>query len=113
MRTITLSSGEKVMVDDADYAHLSTFKWHMHKSGGRGHRNLFYAARSQREGKRVTTIRMHRQITDCPRGMEVDHVDKNGLNNQRYNLEIVTQEENIKRRWNKSESVGVGCDVPF
>jgi hypothetical protein len=44
-------------------------------------------------------IRLHRFITDCPEGLEVDHLDENKLNNCRWNLEIVTHAENMKRMW--------------
>lgn len=33
---------------------------------------------------------------DAPKEMVVDHIDGNSLNNQRANLQIVTQLENIK-----------------
>jgi hypothetical protein len=48
------------------------------------------------EGKEV---RLHRLITNCPKGLEVDHLDENKLNNCRWNLEIVTHSENMKRMW--------------
>ena len=96
MKFIELPTGEGVVVDDADYEELNSYRWHMHKSPS-GKR---YAARSQRLGTKVKTIRIHRQIMNCPKGMEVDHLDNDGLNNQRSNLEIVTKQENIRRECN-------------
>ncbi len=101
MKIIELPTGEGVVVDDDLFDELNSYRWHMHQGGhsknGSGPR---YAARSERHGKKVITIRMHRQIMNCPKGMEVDHGDGDGLNNQKSNLEIVTKQENIRREFN-------------
>jgi hypothetical protein len=39
-------------------------------------------------------VRMHRYLMDAPDGTEVDHQDRDGLNNRRYNLRIATSGEN-------------------
>lgn len=41
---------------------------------------------------------MHRWLTNCPEGMEVDHIDGNGLNNRMSNLRIVTHAQNMQNR---------------
>lgn len=41
---------------------------------------------------------MHRAILDPPRGVLVDHVDGNGLNNCRANLRTCTYAENSRNR---------------
>lgn len=46
---------------------------------------------------------MHRFITNCPFGMEIDHRDGNKLNNQKCNLRICTptqNKRNIKKQSN-------------
>jgi hypothetical protein len=53
---------------------------------------------------------MHRLLTDAPLGLMVDHIDRNGLNNQRSNLRLVTNAENgqnrtLHQRNNKSSGV--------
>ena len=44
---------------------------------------------------------MHRLLMGMKKGdgLEVDHLDGNGLNNQRKNLEVVTRSENRLRGW--------------
>ena len=37
---------------------------------------------------------MHRDIMKTPKGLEVDHKDYNGLNNQRFNLRNCTHRQN-------------------
>jgi hypothetical protein len=39
---------------------------------------------------------MHRVILSPPDGLQVDHVDGNGLNNQRTNLRLCTHTENCR-----------------
>src|SRR5665213_4162813 len=54
---------------------------------------------------------MHRTILDAPKGIFVDHIDGNGLNNQRSNLRLCTRAQNSFNRGrmknNKSGFKGV------
>lgn len=45
-----------------------------------------------------TPVRLHRLIVNAPKGMEVDHIDGNPLNNCRSNLRLCTRTENAKNR---------------
>lgn len=47
------------------------------------------------KGKR---IRLHRYITNCPKGLVVDHINGDTKDNRLNNLRIVTQTENLKNR---------------
>jgi HNH endonuclease len=91
MKTIALSNGEDlVMVDDCDFEWLSQWRWDLLCAEG-GHR---YAIHSSGPKKRRTRLRMHRLIMRCTKGTEVDHIDGNGLNNQRANLRSCTHQQN-------------------
>lgn len=47
----------------------------------------------QPDGKWVTVI-LHRWLTDCPKGMQVDHFNHNTLDNTNENMRIVTRKQN-------------------
>lgn len=98
MREIPLSKGMVALVSDEDYDRVSQFKWYASLES-RG--TKWYAVRKVTiNGKRVK-IRMHRFVAGLPPGEEdkrvVDHKDHNSLNNQRENLEVIDQTENMHR----------------
>jgi hypothetical protein len=103
MKEIHLTQGKIAFVDDGDYEQLNKFKWHANKD-----RNTFYAARQlplQTGGKqRQRTQRMHRIILNPSQGFEIDHLDGNGLNNQKSNLRIVTTRENCQNKHTQKTS---------
>src|SRR5574343_644506 len=75
----------KVLVDDEDYDELIKYKWNLIKG-----RYTFYA-----ECRSSGYSNMHRMIMNlCDRKLFVDHIDCNGLNNQKLNLRICTIAEN-------------------
>lgn len=89
-KEIMLTKGMIALVSVEDYQHLSQFKWHAKFDG-----TNWYAARNSPwvDGKRKP-IPMHRVILNAPDGLEVDHRDGNGLNNQRDNLRLATHAKN-------------------
>lgn len=104
MKQIKLSQGKVALVDDEDYEELNKYKWYSYKGG-----NTFYAGRNFNSNGKQKTIKMHRIIMNTPKEMETDHIDGNGLNNQKSNLRIVTHRQNGQnKRINKSSRfVGV------
>lgn len=104
-KQIPLSRGLFSLVDDSDYEWLSQWKWAAVPSG-----DTFYAKRADSSlGKLfVKSILMHRQILNAPQGMEVDHIDSNGIDNRRANLRLVTRTENLRsRRTFKNSGTGL------
>jgi len=88
-KLLPLSQGKFAIVDAEDYDQLSQYKWTAAKSP-----NTFYAVRSVR-GRQ---IRMHRLITNAPKGLVVDHRDHNGLNNRKENLRLCIRSENARNQ---------------
>lgn len=86
MPWIKLTQGYATLVDDEDYEMLSRVNWFA---------NVGLQVRAVRMVNRQM-IYMHRQITGAEVGQEVDHIDRNPLNNTRRNLRIVTHEENMQ-----------------
>lgn len=87
--TIPLGSGLFATVDIDDAERLAGYKWRAHKV-----RNVFYAERS--EGS--STVAMHRQVLQPPKGTVIDHINGDGLDNRRTNLRIVSHQENSFNR---------------
>jgi len=109
-KSIPLTKGKFAIVDDEDFEWLNQWVWHAEKSG-----NTFYAVRNKTIGyKRKTVLKMHRVIMNTPEGMETDHIDMDGLNNQKSNLRNATKAQNRKNRIvqrnNHTGYKGVGKD---
>ncbi|MCJ7730181.1 MAG: HNH endonuclease [Sedimentisphaerales bacterium] len=92
-RRIDLGEGQFTLVDVEDYYRFANFKWHIG-----GHGTKFYAVRVIIEGKKIKTVRLHREIMNPPQGLLVDHKNTNSLDNRRSNLRIATHAENMKNR---------------
>jgi len=88
---IELASGHTVLADDADMELLLPHSWYLSRAAGS---NRLYAAARIR-GTRLK-VRMHRLIMDPPPGMVVHHINNNGLDNRRCNLEVVTTRQNLR-----------------
>jgi len=103
MKKIELSQGKYALVDNEDFNMLDKHKWYANKNG-----NTFYAVRESKkvEGKKMK-IYMHRIIAKTLNNMETDHIDRDGLNNQRKNLRVCSHSENlINRTMLKSNTSG-------
>ena len=81
----------QALVDDEDYQHLSQYTWRWIGAG--------YVARQTKwkeDGRyRFGSIYMHREILSAPKGLVVDHRNGNTLDNQRSNLRLCSQSENV------------------
>jgi hypothetical protein len=93
MKLIPLTRGLFAQVDDEDYDWLMQKKWYATKVP-----NTFYAKGAICSKNKVTTLMMHRMILSAPKGIDVDHKDRNGLNNQRNNIRLCTRVQNNVNR---------------
>jgi hypothetical protein len=87
MKTIPLTQDKFAAVDNGDYEALSQLGWFYHHEP---QRNTGYAF-CILEGKPIS---MHAFIMGRRDGLEIDHKDRNGLNNQRDNLRWATRSQN-------------------
>jgi len=93
-KEIILTQGKVAIVDDSDFEYLNQFKWHVNKQG-----NTYYVIRYKRTSlKKRVYESMHRLIMKPDKGFVIDHLDGNGLNNQRNNIRICTVSQNSMNR---------------
>jgi|SRR5882757_8260471 len=88
MKRVPLSNGESMLVDDKDFEWASKIKWKALKNHGKGSIKT-YAAMPGTKSQLA-----HRLLLDAPKGILVDHIDGDGLNNQRSNLRLCTNSQN-------------------
>ena len=86
MRTIKLTnSDDLVKIDDEDYPVLSRLNWYLSDGG--------YAITDCP----VKHIKMHKLIIGpIPNCAVIDHIDRDKLNNQKSNLRVVSQSDNVR-----------------
>lgn len=90
MKTIPLTKGHFALVDDEDYDRLSCQLWQYSEKG--------YAVR--KDASRAL-IMMHNEIAEfhaLPFVGEVDHADRNGINNQKTNFRQATKSQQQANR---------------
>lgn len=92
---IPLTKGKFALVDDADFDWLNQWKWSYLESSKKG--GVGYAVRHASDNHN-SLIFMHRLIFNAPSDMQVDHWDRDGINNQRDNLRFATHAQNTQNQ---------------
>ena len=69
------------LVDESDFPELSRINWQLKKGG-----DLYYARCAIKSGGKWATIGMHQLILPLPKGFEVDHGNRNGLDNRKVDM---------------------------
>ena len=93
-------SDKVALIDDEDYEKVMSAlgprskKWYAQCPPGATH----YAFTGSR---RVT---MHRVVMDAPKGMDVDHINGDTLDNRKQNLRLCTQSQNSMNKKLRSDS---------
>lgn len=78
--------GKFTLVDDEDFEKVNKFKWNLNQKG--------YVRGTARAGRN----RLHRYLMQCPKGLEIDHINGDKLNNRKENLRICTCSQNSKNK---------------
>lgn len=91
MREIPLTRGFVALIDDEDFPLVGIYKWHVLEFA---HARRYATRTVKIDGKRTSQY-MHSLITGFKL---VDHIDHNGLNNQRENLREATYSQNHANR---------------
>lgn len=94
MKEIKLTNGMICNVDDIDYNEIAKYNWYSLKSC-----KTIYARTFRFVNGKNQWFYMH-QLVMGTIGIkkQIDHKDHNGLNNQRDNLRISSQSDNMKNR---------------
>jgi hypothetical protein len=95
---VTLTRGHEAVIDAADAADVGRYNWHVH--GG-------YAARTERRDGQTIRVRLHNHLMRPGRGLVVDHIKGDRLDNRRANLRVVTPlVNNLNRRLSRNNTSG-------
>ncbi len=100
------------IVDAEDAALVLRYRWCRSTSPG----SLTNYAKTGSSGG---CLYLHRLVMDAQPGTEINHIDGNGLNNTKANLEFVTRSQNMRRsytqkaydRWKKEEAARTGLQT--
>lgn len=97
----------KSKVDDELYEEVNKYRWNLCTAG--------YPNTKVYKANKRTSIMMHQVVLQLcgkpiPRGYETDHYDRDKLNNQIYNLQVVTRSVNQANKGiSKSNKSGLKC----
>lgn len=92
--------GEEVgraKIDLDDVEKVKKYKWHLRRAP-----RTSYALASLKGGQKLF---LHRLVMNYDGCLDVDHIDHNGLNNQKKNLRIVTHSLNLINQYNEDNGV--------
>jgi hypothetical protein len=107
MQTIPLSQGRIALIDDEDVAIVSQYRWHAIRQETLRAAPRWYAGANIRN----RTVLLHQIVSGAP---GVDHIDGDGLNNQKHNLRAASKSQNAanaqKRSGTTSRYKGVSKD---
>lgn len=100
-KAIYLSKGKFTIVSEDDYDNLMQYRWLLKESSG----GYFSAKKNGKRlggGKREKQEYLHIFLMKPKKGLVVDHINRNPLDNRRCNLRVVTQKVNT---YNTSRSL--------
>ena len=86
---ITLTKGYEAVIDASDVHLVEENNWCVLVGNG-----CVYATRLRLISGKRQHFYMHRRIMGEPLGLQIDHIDRNGLNNRRENLRCATASQN-------------------
>lgn len=91
MAEIIRSDGAVILIDDDDLALVSQFRW-----SPAGWKGRYVGTHSKEYGSR--TLYLHRLLLNPDQGVEVDHKNRDPLDNHRSNLRMATRSQNEQNK---------------
>jgi len=92
-KLIKLTRGLTTVVSSSDYLLVLKRKWQAATAYG-----TYYAVRTEQRNNVRRRITLHGFLLKPPKGLFVDHINGDGLDNRRSNLRIVTRAQNQQNR---------------
>ena len=83
--TLISCGSRTALIDNDDAPRITPYKWYVRRT-----RYNCYAYRIKLSNGTKFLVWMHRQIMHCPNNMVVHHINRNGLDNRKKNLELMT-----------------------
>ena len=103
MKVIELNKGQVAIVDDEDFERLAQWRWFVNAYG--------YVVRHAKPHERTGEhgmIWMHHAMLPKKEGFEIDHKNRNPLDNRRCNLRYATRTQNkFNRGVRKDSKIGL------
>ena len=100
---ITLTQDQFALVDAEDYERLNQFKWN---AVWCKRTQTYYAYRTSYVEKKRTLL-MHREVMNAQKGSNIDHENRDTLDNRRRNLRFATHGQNACNRTKRRGSTGI------
>lgn len=107
IKSVTVTLPPNVLIDRESYPKLVGYnKWWISKRGD----VITQKESGSRTNRNRITYKLHRVIMDAPKGLEVDHINRNRLDNRVSNLRLCKHAENGRnlRRNRKNASIFTG-----
>lgn len=96
---IRVNSAFSTLIDAEDFEKVNEHSWYIWNARGRQ-----YVMRSQRFGRKQTTIKLHRFLMNAQPGDVVDHINRDTLDNRKCNLRITNQSVNVRNSGIRSDN---------
>lgn len=89
-----------ILLDDEDYERIIKANYKLHLKYDKTIDNFYvqfhYPDKTKKEGR--GTIGLHRFVMNPLPGFQVDHINRNPLDNRKCNLRLCTQQDNAKNK---------------
>jgi hypothetical protein len=99
-KLIELTQGQLAIVDDEDYDRVSKHKWYAYWGLGTYYAKGWIDYETGQES-------MHRFIMNAKKGQLVDHINRWGLDNRKFNLRFSNPKQNNDNRHRSGRFMGV------